>query len=393
MDFTLDDALAGYREQAREWVDAHIPSHWREQVHREYLNHHPELHSVLAEQGLLGADWPAEYGGTGDTVDPAFARAVFEEITALGMRSSVWGNTQQVVGTVLRVGTEEQRREYVTAAARGSVTFSLGFTEPGCGSDAAAARTRAVRDGDEWVINGAKMFTSSANFASHVILLTRTNPDVPKHRGLTVFLVPLDRPGVDIRPIATLSGERTNATYYTDVRIPDSARLGDVDQGWSVMRVALVFERTGGNRPTGPTLVQRVAEWARSTDDEEGRPLLEALDVRERLARLAIADEVSRLLHLQIACISQQGELPRIEGPIAKLYTTEHNQRAHAALLDLMGLTGTLAEGAEGAPLNGAVEQAFRGSVIGTIYGGASEILRDMIAEGRLGLPRSRPVG
>jgi alkylation response protein AidB-like acyl-CoA dehydrogenase len=391
MDFDEEDALADYRPQAKSWAAQWIQEGWVRAAQTERSAHHAALHAILADQGILGAGWPREYGGGG--FDPLLAQAIFDEIEALGLRSSTWANTQQVLNTVLRVGTEAQKAELVSAAARGALTFSLGFSEPGCGSDAAAARTRAIRDGDGWRINGAKMFTSTAHVATHVILLTRTNVDVPKHRGLTVFLVPLDAPGVEIREIGTLSGERTNATFYADVIVPDSARLGEVDGGWAVMRVTLVYERTGSRRLAGPPLSQRVAAWARGQLDASGRPVLDSPVVREKLARVAIDEEISKLLSMQTSWVSARGELPRAEGALAKLYSTEHAQANHGELIDLLGFAATLRRGEADALLDGEVEQAFRNSVVTTIYGGASEILRDLIAEIRLGLPRSRPAG
>jgi alkylation response protein AidB-like acyl-CoA dehydrogenase len=390
MNFDEEDTLAKCRAPAKAWAAANIDPAWIRAARITHSHHQPELHDRLAAQGILGAGWPSAYGGT--TFDPHFATAIFDEIQALGLRSSAWGNTTQVLNTVLRVGTEQQKRELVSAAVRGEILFTLGFSEPGCGTDAAAARTRAVRDGQGWRINGAKMFTSTAHVATHVILLTRTNTDVPKHRGLTVFLVPLLAPGVEIREVKTLSGERTNATFYTDIVVPDSARLGEVDGGWSVMRVTLVYERTGRGL-AGPQLSQRFAEWARGQRDVRGRPVLDSLVVREKLARVAIDEEVSRLLQLQTSWVSARGGLPRAEGAIAKLYAAEHAQVSHSELLDVLGFAGTLQSGAPGAVLDGDVEQAFRASVVTTIYGGASEILRDLIADLRHGLPRSRPVG
>jgi alkylation response protein AidB-like acyl-CoA dehydrogenase len=391
MDFDEEDALAPFRTKAEAWAARWIDLAWVQAVREGRSLHHNALHALLAGQGILGAGWPAEYGGTG--FDPLLAQAIFDEIEALGMRSSAWANTQQVLNTVLRVGTEDQKRELVSAAVHGQLTFALGFSEPGCGSDAAAVRTRAVRDGDTWCINGAKMFTSSAHATTHVMLLTRTNMGVAKHKGLTVFLVPLDSPGTEICEIRTLGGERTNATFYTDVAVPDTARLGDVDGGWRVMRVTLVYERTGSRRLGGPPLSQRIAAWASEQRDAEGRSTMDSPVVREKLARIAIDEEISRLLSLQTAWVSAQGELPRAEGAIAKLYTTQHAQDNHADLIDMLGLGATLKSGSPGAILDGELEQAFRSSVVTTIYGGASEILRDLIAEIRLGLPRSRPVG
>jgi alkylation response protein AidB-like acyl-CoA dehydrogenase len=388
MDFTVHDELEAHRSSAISWLDSHIRPEWVQRARQIGHQHDPEAYELLAHAGIFGAGWPAQYGGS--DVDVGFAAAVLEELAARGMRSLAWSNTWMVIKTILEAGTEEQRQAYIAPALRGEVRFALGYTEPSAGSDVAAARTRAIRRGDDWVINGAKMFTSTARIATHVILLTRTNTEVPKHRGLTLFLVPLDAPGVDIQPIHTMGDHPTNATYYADVVVPDSARLGEVDSGWSVMRVALVFERSGGLRQVGETVAERVAGWAR-TQSIDGRPMIDEPVVRHKLATIAIDDEVARLLYLQVDWITAQHRLPGVEGSMAKLFATERNQVAFSDLMDIAGTAGLLTADASQAPLDGLIEHDFRTSVVTTIYGGASEVLRDIIAERRLGLPRSRP--
>jgi alkylation response protein AidB-like acyl-CoA dehydrogenase len=387
MDFTERDQLAEYRAAAKLWADANLEVDWVEQEHRTGTHHNRVLHHRLAADGLLAAGWPKEYGGS--DVDPALAEAIFQEIAGFGLRMDGWITTWMVARTILQVGSEELKQEVVPAALRGEVIIVLGYTEPSCGSDVAAAKTRAERaGGGGWIINGSKMFTSTAHEASHVFLLTRTSPDKPKHRGLTLFLVPMDADGVQCQPIHTLGGQRTNATYYGDVRVPDSARVGEVDGGWGVMRVALVYERQGSTARSGPTLAERFAARAQQPGPDSGA-LYDAPATREALARIAIDDEVGRLLSLRVGWITEQGGLPGVEGAMAKLFSTEAAQRHHAALLDLLGADGVLT--GPGAPLAGLVEHEFRNSVVSTIYGGASEILREIVAERRLELPRSRP--
>ena len=389
MDFLENDALAEHRAAAHAWAERHFRAEWVEQEHATGTHHNPELHALLGQQGLLGAGWPVEYGGT--DVDPAYALAVFQEIGARGLRMDGWVTTEMVARTILHAATEEAKQEIVPAALRGEAVIVLGYTEPGSGSDVAAAPMHAVRDGDEWVVNGSKMFTSTAHMATHVFLLARTNTDVPKHKGLTLFLARLDAPGVEVQPVHTLGGQRTNATFYSDVRVPDSMRIGDVDGGWGVMRVALVHERGTAVAPGGPTLVEQVAAWARETPGADGAPLLEDPTIAEQLARLAIDDEVSRLLGLKVRWIASTGGMPGIEGSMQKLFSSEAEQRRVAVLTDLLGEQALLRDGA--GPLHGAVEWAYRKAPVSTIYGGTSEVQREIVAERRLGLPRSRPIG
>jgi alkylation response protein AidB-like acyl-CoA dehydrogenase len=389
VDFKDVDKLAEYRQGARDWVEKHIDPAWAEQQRTSGSYHTPELHALLAEQGWLGAGWPAEYGGTSN--NPDMAAALFQEIDAVGLHMDGWATTSMIANTLLHTATEEQKRGYVGGALRGEIIIVLGYTEPDSGSDAAAAKTRSQRDGDEWLINGQKMFTSTAHRGTHVFMLTRSNVDVPKHKGLTMFMVPLDSPGVEIRAVYTLGGQRTNATFYTDVRIPDSARIGPVDGGWGVMHVALVFERSGGGgRRSGPSLAERVASWAQQTRRDDGTMVYDDATVKERLARIAIDAEVSRLLGLRTAWVSATGGLPGTEGSAHKLFNAESAQRQHWDLLDILGAEAVLHREAGDAPLTAAVEEAWRRGVVGTIYGGSSEIMREIVAERVLGLPRVR---
>lgn len=387
MDFAVTD-LAAQRDQARAWVHANVDPAWAQEQHETGTHQTMELHRRLARDGILGAGFPPEYGGS--DVDPDLIRAIYRELVQLGIRMHAWLTTYMILKTIEELGTEEQKQTYIGGGARGEVLIALGYTEPDSGSDVAAAKTAAVRDGDEWVITGQKMFTSTAEVCSHVIVLTRTNPDVPKHKGLTMFLVPTTSPGFEIQPIHTLGNQRTNTTFYTNLRVPDGARLADVDDGWRVIRTALVFER-GVGMPFRPLSVgKELAEWAATAPRPDGRVAFEDPQVAERIGRMATEAEVARLLAARLGWMLQRGEVPGVEGSMAKLYRSEADQRHHRDALDILGAEGLLAPAAPTAPFGGRFEFGFRASVVETIYGGASEIMREMIAEGRLGLPRNR---
>lgn len=349
--------------------------------------------------------WQIENMATAGAAEAnAFAREV--DRADLELRST---STIGLVASILEtVGTDAQRAEFVPKLVNGDYIAVLGYTEPDSGSDVAAARTRAVRDGDDWVVNGQKMYTSNAEIGTHVFLLTRTNTEVPKHKGLTMFLVPLDHPGVEVREVPTLRGHSTTMTYYSDVRIPDSCRVGDVDAGWTVMRVALDFEHGGGARYSEAVkttarvgkmvamwqrwqrvqaLLRRTVVWGATATDANGAPLLEDRLVRERLARAAIRLEVARLLD------GNNDELTQVPGSAngTKLYATEAYIRTSEDLLDLAGTDGLYEHGAGvDSAADGWLEYSFRDSPNATIAGGCSEVQRDIIAERRLGLPRTR---
>ena len=392
MDFSESDDLAAHREAARAWADTHVRPEWTSEQRSSGCHQTMELHALLARDGILGAGWPAEYGGS--DVDPGFARAVFDELTPRGLLSDGWATTLMVARTIEHVGTEEQKRAYLPAALCGELVIALGYSEPDSGSDVASAKTAAVRSGASagWVINEQKMFTSTAQVASHVFVLARTNTDAPKHKGLTLFLVPTDSRGFELRPIHTLGGQVTNATFYSDVQVPDSARIGGVDAGWSVMKVALVYERgVGGAASLEQTVSRDLAAWARGSRRPDGSEVFDDPLVLERIGRIAVDEAVLEVLDAQMRWLAGKRQLPQVEGSMRKLFWSESAQRHYSDALDILGAEGVLAADASGAPVAGKLEQGFRAAVVTTVYGGASEILREIIAERRLGLPRNRP--
>ncbi len=236
--------------------------------------------------------------------------------------------------------------------------MSLGYSEPDSGSDVASIKTTAVRDGDEWVINGQKMFTTLAHVANYVFLLARTNHDVPKHKGLTMFLVPLDSPGIEIHPVHTVGGERTNATFYTDVRVSDHYRIGEVDGGWDVMTVALTFERGGFGLSEADRVWEQAVEWAKETRRPDGTRVIDDPYVRERLAAMRTNNEVAKLLAYRTSFVAATGGLPGVEGSMHKLFYAESMNADAAELVDMLGAEGVLQRGEDGAPVDGWVEHS-----------------------------------
>jgi hypothetical protein len=390
MDFSVADDLAAHREAAKAWVIANVRPEWVDEQHHSGLYQTMELHALLARDGILGAGWPVEYGGS--DVDPDYAQAVFQAIGQMGFHSDAWGTTQMVIRTIEGIGTDEQKKEYVAGGLRGDVLIALGYSEPESGSDVAAAKTTAVRDGDEWVINGQKMFTSTAQVCSHVFVLCRTDPDVPKHQGLTLFMVPTSSPGYECQPMHMLGGQTTTTTFYSDVRIPDSARIGEVNEGWSVMGLALVYERgVGSTTSFEAPIAGDLAAWARANQTVDGRPAIEDTAVAERVARIAIDDEVSRLLGHWANWNADHGRMSTAYGAVRKLISGEASLRNTGLALDVLGTAGVLAGEGDEVPARGMFEHEFRYAQVRTIYGGSSEIMRDIIAQKHLGLPRNRP--
>lgn len=381
IDFRLPAHAERFREEVRAFLTQAVTPEVIERVHRTGTVHDPEFHRGLAARGWIGMGWPPEDGGQGR--DPWEQRVFAEECARADAPTDALSIVTMIGNTIRVVGTPEIKRRVLPGILAGEVLCCMGYTEPEAGSDVAATRTTAVRDGDHWVINGEKVFTSMAHEAHYVFLLTRTNPDAPKHRGLTMFLVPMDTPGITVEPIWTLGAPgRTNRTVYENVRVHDSWRVGDVDGGWAVMNVALTFERGGNFAPV--RALEHALDWARAT----GR--IEDPEVRVRLARVRVANEVSGLLSLRSTWLQATGALPGVEGAMAKLFAATAFQASTADLLDLAGADGLLHETEAGAPAGGVLEYQWRKSPVVTIYGGTNEVLRTIVAERHLGLPRRR---
>ena len=347
-------------------------------------SHDWEVHRALGEARLLFPEWPEKWGGRAADADSTRASiAVWREVGYTAPSRSV---TDFVGATVLKFGVPELQQEVLPRFASGEVTACLGYTEPSCGSDVFAAKTRAVRDGDDWIINGQKMFTSGADLASYVLLITRTDPSAPKHKGVTLFLVPMKQPGIEIQPVYTFMDERTNATFYSNVRVPDRYRLGEVNGGVKVLASALSAEQSGGYYHHHlREMADAVTRWARTTE-RDGRPVIEDPRTLARLARVHCNANIAEALSARVLGMRLAGQPDLAYGPAAKVFSTEAFIADSADLLDLAA-PQSLLRGREGL---GVVEMGYRHSAATTIYGGTSEVLRSMVAERRLRLPRSR---
>ncbi|MEO7428319.1 MAG: acyl-CoA dehydrogenase [Acidimicrobiales bacterium] len=387
MDFRFDAATETFRSEVRAFIAEHLSDDVLERARTTGTMHDWGFHRALCERGYLASGWPTEFGGLGrGAIDQTL---LMQELYASGAPIDGLNIASMVGATLLVCGNDEQKADVLPRILAGEVMCCLGYSEPDAGSDVAAVATRAIRDGEGWVIDGQKMFTTMAHEAHYVFLLTRTNLEAPKHKGLTMFLVPMATPGIEITPVATMGGERTNITFYSEVRVPDSCRVGAVDDGWSVMHAALVYERSSANWGEPDHLVEAVAAWAQQPRPDGGRPFDE-VTVRAALARWSTELEAGRLLLYRAAWLSSQGAMPLVEGSMAKLHITEAFVRASSELIDLLGPSGLLGADSGAAVLGGLVEHALRHSVVTTIYGGSSEVQREIIAGRGLGLPRGR---
>ena len=388
MDFRLGESSEALRSEVREFLDEHMTRDLEEQVYRTGVSHDEEFTRALVERGWMAPGWPVEFGGQG--FDPIEMVAIGEELRLADAPTYGIGTTMMVATVIRAAGTDAQKAEIIPRALSGEIVIVLGFSEPEAGSDVAAAATRAVRDGDEWVINGQKMFTTNAQIGDYVFLLTRTNPHVAKHQGLTMFLVPMDQPGVEVQAVYTLSGERTNITYYNDVRVSDAWRIGGVDEGWTTMTVALTAEHGAGFAAAIDRLLGAAESWARTAADDDGVAMLEDVDVRDALGRTAVDLEVARLLQRRVAWMAETGLPLATEGPMSKLFSSEALKARAQDIAEIVGPDALRSYFDPTAPSHGVLEHMVRFSLGTTIYAGTSEIHRNMIAQRGLGLPRTR---
>lgn len=385
IEFGYGDAAESFGAEIRAFFAENVTEEMRIAMLRSHDGYHREMQQKLAAAGLLYPDWPPEWGGQGRSAYELSALAVAYE--ANDWSRVPIGTTNMGARMVMQFGSDDLKREVLPRIAAGEASSCLGFTEPHCGSDMFAARTRAVRDGEDWIIDGQKMFTTAAHVSDYVLLLTRTDPDVAKHKGLTMFLVPMNLPGVAIQPVETMQDERTNITFYSEVRVPDRYRLGPVNGAVTVMAAAMKLEHSGeGYHVSQPALVEAAVEWARTATGEDGQPRLDDPRVRLRLARAATHNEIADLLCRRAVWAAVENLPSRAYGPMSKLFSTETYMNDGADLLQLAAPDSLFA----GHDPAGVIEYKHRHAIANTIYGGTSEVHRSVIAEQALGLPRTR---
>lgn len=341
----------------------------------------------MGADGWLGIGWPKEFGGQArSTIDQY---VFFDEVQRAGFPIPFL--TLCTVGpTLMKFGTEEQKAKILPAILRGQCHFAIGYSEPSAGTDLAALRTRAVRDGDHYVVSGQKVFTSLAEYADYIWLAVRTDPDAPRHKGISILMVDTKAPGFSLSPIFTLGGNRTNATYYDNVRVPVSMLVGRENDGWKLITTQLNHERVALMSP-GPVarFVEEVTTWARETRDASGNRPIDLPWVQANLARALARVEVLRLLTWRQAASIEQGRLDPAESSTVKVFGSESFIEIYRLLLEVLGPEGLVKSGSPGAILHGRIEQYYRTSLVLTFGGGTNEVQRDIIAQVGLRMPRA----
>jgi 3-oxocholest-4-en-26-oyl-CoA dehydrogenase alpha subunit len=352
----------------------------------------------LGRDGWLALGWPLEYGGRGgSTLD----QLIFTDEAAIAGVPVPFLTINTVGPTIMRFGTPEQKEHYLPRIAAGELHFSIGYSEPEAGTDLAALRTRAVRDGDEYVINGQKMWTSLIQYADYVWLACRTDPDAPRHKGLSVLIVPTSAEGFSWTPVHTMAGPTTSATYYSEVRVPASALVGEENQGWPLITNQLNHERVAltSSAPVRSAL-REVCDWASATKLASGERVIDQEWVQLNLARVHAKAEFLKLVNWRIAAeadaMKEDGEAGGGHGlgPAAasatKVFGTEFATEAYRLLMEVLGASAHVREGSPGAILSGRIERMQRAALILTFGGGTNEVQRDIVAAAGLGLPIRR---
>jgi 3-oxocholest-4-en-26-oyl-CoA dehydrogenase alpha subunit len=337
----------------------------------------------LGQDGWLALGWPTEYGGRGGSL---LDQLIFTDEAAIAGVPVPFLTINTVGPTIMRFGTAEQKAAYLPRIAAGEIHFSIGYSEPEAGTDLAALRTRAVRDADGYLINGQKMWTSLIQYADYVWLACRTGPS--RHKGLSILVVPTSAPGFSWTPVPTMAGPTTSATYYSDVRVPASALVGEENRGWSLITNQLNHERVAlTSAAPVQSALRAVRDWACATKLASGQRVIDAEWVQLNLARVHAKAEFLKLVNWRIA---GGQELSPATASATKVFGTEFATEAYRLLIEVLGANGCVQEGSAGAVLAGRIERMQRSALILTFGGGTNEVQRDIVAAAGLGLPAAR---
>jgi alkylation response protein AidB-like acyl-CoA dehydrogenase len=384
MEFRFTPEQEAYRAEVREFARRE----WRgdggegEGGGRDAFERALAFRKKLAERGWLTRAWPREYGGAEAS---HLDQAIYSEEMSLAGAPGLDMGVDRVGPTLMLFGNDEQKERFLGPISRGELNWCQGFSEPGAGSDLASLQTRATRDGDVFVINGQKIWTSNAHHADWIFCLARTDPDAPKHRGISFFLIDMKTPGITVRPLINLAGQHGfNETFFDNVRVPKENLVGEENRGWYIAATTLDFERSGINRIAAATrTLHAVLDYVRARPELRRRA-----EIRHRLAELALEFDLGRLLAYRVVWMQSRKQVPNYEASMSKLFGSEMQQRLANFAVDTLGLGGQLLPGDPRAPLGGRAALYYQTSVSLTIAAGTSEVQKNIIATRGLGLPR-----
>ena len=394
MDFRFTPEEEAFRKEVQDFLEKEMPPGWDSIGMEDEFGIDEnwavcrQMAKKLAAKGWLAMAWPKEYGGQARSY---IEQAIFIEEMALRGAPGVDTFGVRMVGpTLIRFGTEEQKKQHLGGIARGEVVWSEGFSEPEAGSDLASLQARAVEDGNDFIINGQKVWTSGAHRSDWIFFLVRTDPQAPKHRGISFLLADIKTPGIEVRPLINiLGGHAFNEVYFDDARVPKENVVGEKNKGWYVAAALLDFERSGVQRAASAKLTfNELLKYVNETKRND-KPLARDPIIRQRLAGLAVEIEAARLLAYRVSWMHSRGMIPNYEASISKLIGSELLQRVASTGMQIMGLYGQLERGSKWVPLGARIEREYLASLGWTIAAGTSEVQKNIIAQRGLGLPRS----
>jgi hypothetical protein len=390
MDFKFTEEQDAFRQDVRTFLEGEISRGlFRPSCDGWIQGFSPEFTRKVADKGWIGLSWPKEYGGQGRSNVDRFI--LTEEMLRYGAPAALhWFADRQIGRAIIHFGTDEQKKEFLPKIRRGEAYVGLGMSEPEAGSDLASLQTRAAEDGDSYIINGQKMWTSCARYMNYLYLVARTDPTAPKHRGISELIIRADLPGMTIVPTIDITGtEAWGEVFFDNVRVPRTALIGEKNRGFYQIVNQLDFERSGlerlmGNYPLFDAIVKFCRESQRN-----GAPLSESPLVRDKLARLQVEYEVGRLLTYRVALVIDGGRAPNMEAAMAKFYCTAFEQHLADLSTRILGLYGQLIGESKWAPILGMAPHSYLGSMGYSLQAGTSEILRNVVATRGLGLPEA----
>lgn len=395
MDFELTDEQQQLQREVVAYLDKHITPELEAELLASQEGGGPDTHphycqfmKQLGRDGWLGLGWPKEYGGQAKN---AIDQYIFFDTIFGYHRVPIPMLALNAIGpTIMRAGTQAQKDRFLPPLLKGELNIAVGYTEPGSGSDLASLQTKAVRDGDDYVINGQKVFTSLAHHCDYIWLAARTDPNVKKHKGISIFMVDINTPGITVNPLRTMGGFRTNVTFYDNVRVSKEYLIGEENKGWSYINSQLAMERIGlVPHSRMRRILEEMIRWTKNTSID-GRRVFDEPWVKEKLADLSAKTEVLKLFNFRAAWMITQGIEPFAEASMTKVYGSELFQNVAGTCMDIMGLIGGMQPPSDISPAQGQFQRDFVALRLLTFGGGANEVLKDLIAIMALGMPPSR---
>jgi alkylation response protein AidB-like acyl-CoA dehydrogenase len=392
MDYRFRPEEEQFRAAVREFLTSELPPDWDYdpfELFDENWEFAQQFTKKLGAKGWMAPAWPKEYGGQ----EMPFMKQVVlsEELAYYRAPNTSYIGVTYAGPTIMHYGTEEQKQEMIPGILSGDIVWCQGYSEPNAGSDLASLETRAVRDGDDYVINGTKVWSSNAHKANWCFLLARTDPDAPKHKGISYFITPMDTPGISVRPLVNMANEHVfNEIIFEDVRIPVKNRVGEENRGWYIGMTTLDFERSNiGTAAQYRRSLEHLVDYVKEESGNGNSTIEKDKDlVKTALANLAVENEVGRYLSYRVASMQERNQIPNYESSAAKVYHSEFGRRLADTGVNIMGIYGQVREGSRHARLRGKFARTVMTSLGGTIAAGTSEVQRNIIAQRGLGLMR-----